>query len=75
MYFMQAMAKDCGMIEYNEVSAKTGDGVKDVFKAISKYERVDVEDKKPPPPPPQPEPEPVDSTTTRNKGGSKCNIC
>ena len=65
---MQAMAKECGMIKYNEVSAKTGDGVNDVFKAISKYERVD--DKKPPPPPPEPEP-----TTTRNEGGSKCNIC
>ena len=73
MCFMQAMAKDCGMIEYNEVSAKTGDSVKDVFKAISKYERVDVEDKKPPPPPP--EPEPIDSTTTKNEGRSKCNIC
>ena len=59
------MAKECRMSKYYEVSAKTGDGVKDVFIAISKYERV--EDKKPPPPPPEPEP--------RNEGGSKCNIC
>ena len=61
------MAKECRMIKYYEVSAKTGDGVNDAFQAISKYNRV--EDKKPPPPPPPPEPEP------RNEGGSKCNIC
>jgi hypothetical protein len=30
------MAKDCGMLKYFEVSAKTGrDGVKEMFKAIS----------------------------------------
>ena len=65
MCFVQDMAKDCGIIKYYEVSAKTGDGVKDVFQVISKYERV--VNKEPPPPPP----EPVDSRNER----SKCNIC
>jgi hypothetical protein len=65
---MQDMAKDCGMLKYYEVSAKTGDGVQEVFEAISKYERV--RNKDPPPPPPEPEA----STATTNER-SKCNIC
>ena len=35
------MRKKCGMVEYLEVSAKTGDGIQAMFKAIINYEKLE----------------------------------
>ena len=66
---MQDMAKRCGMAEYVEVSAKTGDGVQAVFEMVSNYEKIVNKE-----PPVLPAPEPVASTATGNEK-SGCNIC
>ena len=70
------MRKKCGMVEYLEVSAKTGDGVQAMFKAIINYEKL--ENKEPPqasvaePAPAQEPPEPTHAKSTKR---DLCNIC
>ena len=73
MCFIQDIRKKCGMVEYLEVSAKTGDGVQAMFKAVINYEKV--EDKEPPPPPAPAavaEPEPAQEPDKREK---RCSVC
>ena len=68
MCFIQDLRKKCGMVEYLEVSAKTGDGVQAMFKAVINYEKV--EDKEPPPPPPAPT-----AVAEPDKREKMCSVC